>query len=119
MNILIVEDDPNLRLLWNSVFTSIGHRVETAETAVEARRALTTSKFDLMLLDLYLGVESGLTLATLAGTLNPSCRIVVVTGAADLDSAELYDTSPSVASVLRKPVDIEHLMAVCDHISAS
>ncbi|MEM8554507.1 MAG: response regulator [Pseudomonadota bacterium] len=118
MNILIVEDDPNLRLLWQSVFTGNGHSITDVDTAVDARKLLMTQSFELILLDLYLGHETGLSVAALATYSNPDCKVVIVTGSSTFASGELFDMSPAIASVLRKPVDIEHLVAVCDHIGA-
>ncbi|MGB0661619.1 MAG: response regulator [Mangrovicoccus sp.] len=118
MNILIVEDDPNLRKLWALVFEERDHRVWSVEMVSDAGRLLTQHCFDLVLLDLYLGRETGLEVAALAHQENPACRIVVVTGSSVFPNGELFEMAPGIASVLRKPVDIEHLVAVCDHAHA-
>ena len=116
MDILIVEDDPNLGALWGAAFGALSHDVTTTGTAQAARKALMTRTFDLVLLDLYLGRDSGLSVAALATYTNPFCKMVVVTGAGEYAYERLVDLSPAIVSVLRKPVDIEHLLAVCDHI---
>lgn len=119
MNILLVEDDPNLRLLWQSLFVTGGHSVEAAPTVIDARRSLMTSHFDLVVLDLYLGQELGLSVASVASFTNPSCKIVLVTGSSDTSCSELLEKSSAISSVLRKPVDIEHLIAVCEHVGST
>ncbi|WP_171060692.1 response regulator [Poseidonocella sp. HB161398] len=119
MNILIVEDDPNLRDLWGAAFRGERHEVRAEGTAQAARKALMTGGFDLILLDAYLGAASGRAVASLATFGNPGCKMVVVAGSAGLSHSSLMGLSPAVVSVLRKPVDIEHLLAVCGHIDPS
>ncbi len=113
MRYLIVEDDPNLRLLWRAVLGDRGYTVTEADTVDAAKAALTTQVFDAMILDLYLGRENGLSLAMLAETANPGCRVIIITGASDLKDADLRRAAMNVVSVHRKPVDIEELIDVC------
>ncbi len=118
MKLLIVEDDPNLSLLWGSVFSGRGHEVVVSDNAAEARKILLNGSVDLILLDLYLGRDSGLSVAAMAAYSHPSCKVIVVTGSSAFAYGELFELSSNIASVLRKPVDIEHLVAVCDHLTA-
>ncbi|MGS4945977.1 response regulator [Meridianimarinicoccus sp. RP-17] len=113
MKYLIVEDDPNLRLLWRSVLADLGHDVHEAATIDDARAALAAGDVDVMVLDLYLGRDNGLTLASVARDSNPRCHVIIVTGAADVRASDLHAQIPAIASVHRKPVDIEDLIATC------
>lgn len=113
MKYLIVEDDPNLRLLWTSVLGDLGHEVVEAGTIGTAEAALRRGGIDVMVLDLYLGRDNGLLLASLARDHNPGCHVIIVTGAADVRVTELRAKIPAVASVHRKPVDIEDLIDAC------
>jgi len=115
---LIVEDDPNLRLLWQAVLSDRGYDVIEAETFEAARAALQATRFDAMVLDLYLGRANGLSLAALAHELCPDCKVIIVTGAAELREQEIRAVSESVVSVHRKPVDIEDLLDVCLRLDA-
>ncbi|TDL84461.1 response regulator [Meridianimarinicoccus aquatilis] len=116
---LIVEDDPNLRLLWRSVLGEMGCDVSEAATLDEATSALASQSFDAMILDLYLGRDSGLSLAMTVETENPGCKVIIVTGAADVSEANLRAQAASIVSVHRKPVDIEDLMGVCSRLAAA
>lgn len=115
VKIMVVEDDPNLQLLWEEVFTSAGHVTRSVASAVEARKILLTESFDLLLLDLCLGEDSGLSVATMGTYANPDCKVVIITGSTLFPMGELFDMSASISAVLRKPVDIEELLAVCEH----
>jgi DNA-binding NtrC family response regulator len=110
---LIVEDDPNLRLLWRSVLVDLGHDVREAATIDDAQAVLAGGDVDVMVLDLYLGRDNGLMLAGIARDHNPNCNVIIVTGAADVRIADLNGQIPAIASVHRKPVDIEDLIAAC------
>ena len=116
MKVLVVEDDPNLRALWAAVLERGGHAPRLEETEAAARVALQEEPFDLVLLDLYLGADQTIDVAGLARLLRPETRIVVVTGTTLYHEGELFDLAAQVAAVLRKPVDIEDLMAVCEHV---
>lgn len=109
MNVLIVEDDPNLRRLCRGVFGDRGYAVTETSGLAEAGQALARRRFDLMVLDLYLGREKCLALIEQAAWTNPDTGVVVVTGAAE---PGLPLGAGVVHSVLRKPVDIEDLQAV-------
>ncbi|WP_238547953.1 response regulator [Meridianimarinicoccus roseus] len=113
MKYLIVEDDPNLRLLWRSVLGDLGYSVSEAATLEDAEAALRETAFDAMVLDLYLGRENGLSLAMTVEKVSPGCKVIVVTGAADVREDELRAKVGSIVSVHHKPVDIEDLIGVC------
>ena len=116
---LIVEDDPNLRLLWRAVLGDRGHAVNEAQTLQDARSTLTAERHDVMVLDLYLGRENGLSLAALVDSASPGCKVIIVTGAADVRETEIRAVSEAVVSVHRKPVDIEDLLEVCGQLDGT
>ncbi len=115
LRVLVVEDDDNLRALWGEVFAQAGHDCDEIGDAATARAQLLREAYDAIVLDLYLGDESGLSVATLATYANPDCRVIVITGSALFPRGELFGISPAVASVLRKPVDIGELLAVSEY----
>lgn len=117
MKVLVVEDDPNLRSLWGAVIAKAGHEAVTVETEADARARLADVPFDLVLLDLCLGDSDGVSIAGLAARLNPACRVVVVTGSALYTKGELFALAPSVWAVMRKPVDIEDIITLCDGLA--
>lgn len=108
MKILIVEDDPNLTELWCDLLAAQGHAVRALDDPQAARRRLMTEAFDLLLIDLTAGAGMDGVMA-LATYCNPDCRVVAAVGAAG--KAVVGDVA-----VLRKPVDIEHLVAICAHL---
>ncbi|MEM1431166.1 MAG: response regulator [Pseudomonadota bacterium] len=117
MKVLVVEDDPNLRALWGAVIEQAGFEAHLVETEPAAREMLMARPFDLVLLDLFLGETDGTSVASFATHLNPSCQVVVITGTAVYGKRELYAMAPSIRGVMRKPVNIEDIMALCAHVA--
>jgi DNA-binding NtrC family response regulator len=60
--ILIVDDEPNIRLLYTAVLTEKGHEVVEVENGRQTLEALEREPFDLVILDIRLRGESGLDL---------------------------------------------------------
>lgn len=63
-HILVVDDDRRLRELLKKFLTDSGFRVTTAESAGDAREKLASIQFDLLVLDLMMPGESGLSLTS-------------------------------------------------------
>lgn len=63
-HILVVDDDRRLRELLQKFLTDSGFRVTTAESAAAAREKLASIQFDLLVLDLMMPGESGLSLTS-------------------------------------------------------
>ncbi|TWJ33116.1 response regulator [Geobacter argillaceus] len=61
-NILVVDDEASIRLLFAQELADEGYAVETAGTIAEAMDKLRASTFDVALLDIKLKNESGLDL---------------------------------------------------------
>jgi len=58
--ILVVDDEPGLRLLYSAELTDEGYQVVTAENCSEAATALAEQQIDLVVLDIQIKKESGL-----------------------------------------------------------
>jgi ActR/RegA family two-component response regulator len=94
-HVLVVDDDESYLMILERLCTGCGATVVTAATAAEARNALDTQHFDLLLIDLQLDRQEGLPLISdierrrdLAG------KAVVVTGFSSL--APAFTTLPVV-----------------------
>lgn len=119
MRVLVVEDDAVLRGLWTEVFSEAGHDVAGVDSVGEARARLLARRYDVAVLDLHLGSDSGLSVAMFAAYANPDCKVIMITGSSLFANGELFDMAPSVSTVLRKPVAIDELLAVSEHRALS
>ena len=104
---LVVEDEPSLRLLCRLNLELEGFSVLEAATLSEARSRLESSSVDVVLLDLHLGRELGQTLVQEIAARTPRVRVALVSGPAELPSAE----DSGADAVLPKPFQIDSLVA--------
>jgi DNA-binding response OmpR family regulator len=106
-NILVVEDDPELRTLYRTALTAVGYAVVAVEDGLDALLHIETSVPDAVVLDLALPRLSGRDvrreLAAHYSTANIPIIVVTGTDAGDLNAKEF-------ACVLRKPAHIDALI---------
>ena len=86
-DILVVDDEPNIRRTLSLQLESRGHRVRTAGSVEEAQREAAGRRFDLALVDLRLGTGSGLDLLTWLQAEDPALKTVVITAYASIETA--------------------------------
>jgi two-component system phosphate regulon response regulator OmpR len=79
----VVDDEPELRELLAEYFGNHGWCVRTAEDAVAARRLLSESAVDVVVLDVHMPGEDGLSLARWMRERHPGVGIVMLTTAVD------------------------------------
>lgn len=87
LNVLVVDDEANIRKTLSVCLESRGHRVTCASTARDAGAEADRQAFDLCFVDLRLGTESGLDLIPALLGLCPWLKIVVITAYASVDTA--------------------------------
>lgn len=71
--ILVVEDEPNNRVIATTILRNVGHTVEAVTTGKEALEALERADFDLVLMDVLIPVMDGIA-ATRAIRQHPARR---------------------------------------------
>jgi len=87
MRILIVDDELNIRKTLRLALESLGNTVEEAADVPEAMKRIERSRFDLALVDLRLGQESGFKLLEAIPRLSPRLVVVIMTAYATIDNA--------------------------------
>jgi DNA-binding response OmpR family regulator len=112
VTVLVVEDDPSLRLLCSVNLELEGHKVLEAPTVPAARKLIETERIDVVLLDVHVGGESGYDLIEPIRRLEGP-PIVLMSGTAEVGEAERN----RVDAVLPKPFDPEELTALVARLS--
>ena len=87
LRILVVDDDPNIRLTLSMCLEDDGHEVVAHGTIDEALAEASRRAFDLVFLDVRLGVQNGLDFIGRLLTRSPWARIVVITAYASIATA--------------------------------
>jgi DNA-binding response OmpR family regulator len=118
MNVLIVEDDPQVAGLLHRLIQKWGHNAETATTGLEALDRLRSEEFDLILLDIFLPDMDGDELLPRINAVWSGKGIVVMTGS---DSQDLEETlrRQGVIFFMVKPINIPELEAIVYHIAGT
>jgi len=116
MRVLIVDDEPNIRRPVRIALEAAGHAVEEASTGREALKAAEGRPFDVALVDLRLGAESGLDLLEpLLGQM-PRLAFVMITAHASIDTA-LDALRRGAFDYLPKPFTPGQVRAVLDRVA--
>ena len=80
LRVLLVDDDRTLRESCTSVLVHDGYEVRSCGRGQEARTVIQREKFDVVLLDMNMSQVSGMTLLRLCLEVNPSVRVIMITG---------------------------------------
>jgi DNA-binding response OmpR family regulator len=112
-NILVVDDEPCIRLAFTKIFTVAGYKVSMAENAAEALQHMQTTPSDVLFLDLNLPGKNGLELCREVRAHWPWCIAIAVTGYASL--FELVKCREiGFEDYFIKPVESKELLAAAD-----
>lgn len=87
LNILVVDDEPTIRKVLSVALEAEGHRVGAVSNAKDAFAEANRRYFDLALVDLRLGAESGMDLISAFKAACPWMKSVIITAYASIDSA--------------------------------
>ena len=109
--ILVIDDEPDLRTLYELTLLREGYRVETAGSVQEARDQLGQQRFDAIITDMRLPDGSGTDiLAQLRAEQRPE-RCVVITAYGSAENA-VESLKAGAFDYLSKPVDLKQFRAV-------
>jgi|GEM_PF-429955 len=87
-NILILDDEPQIRSLLTRILKTDGYTFADASSAEDARELMKKGSFELMLCDINLPGESGLDFARFALTEFPDTAVIMITGQDDPGSTK-------------------------------
>jgi DNA-binding response OmpR family regulator len=77
--ILLVDDEPNIRFLYSTFLADGGHEVIEAQSGSDALKMIQREPLDLVVLDIKLGSENGLTLLQEIAHRYPSLPVIILT----------------------------------------
>ena len=110
-SVLVVDDEPDLRTLYELTLLREGHRVETAASVQEARQKLRAQHFDVVLTDMRLPDGQGLELIMELRDAQRRERCVVMTAYGSAENA-VEALRAGAFDYLTKPVDLKQFRAV-------
>jgi len=108
--VLVVDDEADIRALISEILTDEGYGVTVAANADEARSARGMSKFDLVLLDIWMPETDGITLLReWSDTGEMNCPVVVMSGHGTVDTA-VEATRLGAFDFVEKPLSLAKLL---------
>ncbi|MEK6578575.1 MAG: response regulator [Bdellovibrionota bacterium] len=117
LNILVVDDDMDLRKAVVFEFKRKGFNVLEAENGLIAFEIVKTTKIDVVLTDVNMPECNGVKLLEMIKAFNPKTPVVMfITGFADITLEEAYDKG--VEAVFKKPFDRKSLYAAVLRVTA-
>ncbi|HVP07150.1 MAG TPA: sigma-54 dependent transcriptional regulator [Candidatus Acidoferrum sp.] len=108
--ICIIDDEPNITVSFSSLLKDQGYRTETAGSAENGLRLITSRLYDLVLLDIQLPGMSGLEMLKQLKEIAPAPVTIVISGQADIPKA-IEALRLGAVDFLEKPVPPERLIA--------
>ena len=124
-NILVVDDDTELKKVLSSILSEAGYAVETVENGKQAIRVSEKKRFDLALIDIKLPDMEGTELLHRLKEKQPHIVMIIITGFPTLENA-METVNEGADGYILKPFDIPKLLETirkhlnkeaADHIS--
>ena len=106
--ILVVDDQPGIRLLLTDVLTSEGYNITTAATGKEALDRLEEKQYSLIILDYKLPLVDGIEVLKRIEKWNIKTPAIVMSGLAENIENEMQHY-PAVKKLLAKPFNVQEL----------
>jgi DNA-binding response OmpR family regulator len=104
-SVLVVDDDAAIRFLCRVNLELDGWAVHEAEAIEQARETLAAAAVDIVLLDVHVGVDSGLDFITEIRERHPGLPVVLLTGSVGSPGLEGVDAD----AVISKPFTLGQL----------
>jgi DNA-binding NtrC family response regulator len=111
--ILVVDDDPSIRLLCRVNFELEGHDVLEAHSLATARETLQEEHIDVVVLDVHLHRERSDALVSECHARRPPIPVVLVTGSVDTTHPGLSEAD----AVLPKPFELDQLLSTVRNLA--
>ncbi|WP_342772426.1 response regulator [Oceanobacillus arenosus] len=109
-NILVVDDQPGIRLLLTDILSSEGYQIMTAATGKEALDKIYSNTFDLIILDYNIPIIDGEKLLETIEKENVGVATIVISGLVEKIMDDVKQ-SKLVKGVIAKPFNISDFCA--------
>lgn len=112
-SILVIDDEEDIRALFEDVLMSLGHKVMTAETASRGLALIKAHSFDMVFLDLKMPGTDGATLFGQIRAIKPEQLVTIITAYPDSDlMARALEQGPF--AVMKKPFTVSDIQNTID-----
>jgi CheY-like chemotaxis protein len=118
IRVLLLDDDPSMQRLVSTILKRAGCRVDVFLTGRDALGAIANEQYDVLLLDLMMPHEGGMTVIRHLRDKKPEMlrRAVVLTASSE---SVIGSVSDGVAAIVLKPFKAEQLIDTVRSVSAA
>jgi signal transduction histidine kinase len=110
-NILVIEDEPQVRESYIDMFTFFGYDVQAVSNGREGLALINKNGYDIVVTDLNMPEMDGLEVLQYLKKKKPYIEVIVITGFATLENA-IKAMKMGAYDYVTKPVDIDHVRIV-------
>lgn len=109
--ILVADDEPNIRRVFEAMFSKDGHTVLTAENGKRALDIASANQIDVLISDLIMPDMTGVEVLQKVKQLHPQCSAIIVTAYGTIKSA-VEAMRYGAYTYLQKPFDMDEVRLV-------
>ena len=117
LDILLVDDEPDFRMLVGDALRDAGHRITLASNGAEGLALISSNVFDVMICDIRLPKVDGLTLFRRVRQESPGTDVILITAHAAVSDA-VAALKEGAYDYLTKPFDVDEIIVQMDRIAA-
>ncbi len=116
--VLIVDDKPEVREIISVVLTMYGYQCVEACNGLEAKSMYDTLPIDLVITDIYMPEEDGLSLIEHLKEIDPNAKIIAMSGGGGSEFPECLELAESLgaANSFIKPFNHLHFVNIVDSV---
>ena len=115
-SVLLVDDEPLMRLSMTDALRAIGYDVRAAATGQEGMDLLTQAVFDIVITDLRLPGPDGLQLLHVCKQRSPRTEVIVITAHGSVETA-VEAMKRGAYDFITKPFAMDELLLIVDRVS--
>jgi CheY-like chemotaxis protein len=120
-HILVIDDEPHIRQIIDSILSHEGHRVDLAENGKVGLKMVETSAYDLVITDIVMPEMDGLEVIRALSQKTPRIKVIAISGGTfRLDQNNLLSLARAmrVQEILKKPINYEELSMTVNNVLA-
>jgi two-component system response regulator AtoC len=111
-NILVVDDEPNIRRVLEAVLSKEGHKVKTTENGAKGQEVLANDRsIEVLITDLIMPGMNGVELLQAAKEINPRLAVLMITAHGTIESA-VDAMKLGALDYITKPFDLDEIKQV-------
>ncbi len=115
--ILIVDDNPSMRLALSESLDSCGYTVETSDSGVDALDKFQKDKFGVVITDMRMPKLGGIEVLREIKKKSPATPVIVITGYGTVNTA-VEAMKEGASDFIMKPFSVDHLESIVEKVMA-